>query len=89
MNEANFLLQCLLYAIKKYLWRFFRPSLKLDEPVLRNQYVFMFPRCDNDNKSIVPLEPEVITFLHSVAEANASDESEGVANQKDEQIGIF
>ncbi len=27
--------------------------------------------------------------LHSVAEANASDESDGVAKQEDEQIGIF
>ncbi len=46
-------------------------------------------RCDNDNKSIVPLEAEVILVLHSVAEANASDESDGVAKQEDEQIGIF
>ena len=49
----------------------------------------MFSRCDNDNKSTVPLEAEMIPVLHSVAEANASDESEGVANQEDEQIGIF
>jgi uncharacterized Zn-finger protein len=49
----------------------------------------MFSRCDNDNKSIVPLEAEVIPVLHSVAEANASDESDGVAKQEDEQIGIF
>ena len=27
--------------------------------------------------------------LHSVVEANASDESDGVAKQEDEQIGIF
>jgi ribosomal protein L37AE/L43A len=46
----------------------------------------MFSRCDNDNKSTVPLEAEVIPVLHSVAEANASD---GVAKQEDEQIGIF
>jgi hypothetical protein len=46
-------------------------------------------RCDNDNKSIVPLEAEVIPVLHSVAEANASDESDGEAKQEDEQIGIF
>ena len=49
----------------------------------------MFSRCDNDNKSTVPLEAEVIPFLHSVAEANASDESVGAAKQEDEQIGIF
>ena len=49
----------------------------------------MFPRCDNDNKSTVPLEAETIPVLHSVAEANASDESDGVAKQEDEQIGIF
>jgi hypothetical protein len=42
---------------------------------------------DNDNKR--PLEAEVIPVLHSVAEATASDESDGVAKQKDEQIGIF
>jgi hypothetical protein len=35
------------------------------------------------------LETEVIPVLHSVAEANVSDESEGVAKQEDEQIGIF
>jgi hypothetical protein len=46
----------------------------------------MFSRCDNDNKSTVTLEAEVIPVLHSVAEANASD---GVAKQEDEQIGIF
>ena len=49
----------------------------------------MFSRCDNDNKSTVTLEAEVIPGLHSVAEANASDESDGVAKQEDEQIGIF
>ncbi len=50
----------------------------------------MFSRCDNDNKCIVvPSEAEVIPVLHSVAEANASDESDGIAKQKDEQIGIF
>ncbi len=38
----------------------------------------MFSRYDNDNKSTVPLEAEMIPVLHSVAEANASDESEGV-----------
>jgi hypothetical protein len=47
----------------------------------------MFPRYDNDNKSIVPLEAEMIPVLHSMAEANASDESDGVAKQEDEQIG--
>jgi hypothetical protein len=36
-----------------------------------------------------PLEAEVIPVLHFVAEANASDESDGVAKQEDEQIGIF
>ena len=49
----------------------------------------MFSRCDNDNKKPEPLEAEVIPVLHSVAEANASDESDGVAKQEDEQIGIF
>jgi uncharacterized Zn-finger protein len=57
----------------------------LYEPVI----FFMFPRCDNDNKSTWPLEAEVIPVLHSVAGANASDESEGVAKQEDEHIGIF
>jgi hypothetical protein len=37
----------------------------------------------------VTLEAEVIPVLHSMAEANASDESDGVAKQEDEQIGIF
>ena len=49
----------------------------------------MFPRCDNDNKIPGPLEAEVIPVLHSVAEATASDESDAVAKQEDEQIGIF
>ncbi len=49
----------------------------------------MFSRCDNDNKSIKPLEAEVIPVLHSEAEANTSDKSNGVAKQEDEQIGIF
>ncbi len=31
----------------------------------------------------------MIPVLHSVTEANASDESDGVAKQEDEQIGIF
>jgi len=31
----------------------------------------------------------MIPVLHSVAEANASDESDAVAKQEDEQIGIF
>jgi preprotein translocase subunit SecB len=35
------------------------------------------------------LEAEVIPVLHSVTEANASDESDGVARQEEEQIGIF
>jgi hypothetical protein len=34
------------------------------------------------------LEAEVIPVLHSVTEANASDESDGVAKQEEEQIGI-
>jgi uncharacterized Zn-finger protein len=51
--------------------------------------VFVFPRCDNENKSTAPLVVDVIPVLHSVAEANASDESDGVAKQEDEQIGIF
>jgi len=42
-----------------------------------------------DNKSTLSLEAEVIPVLHSVAEANASDESDGVAKKEDEQIGIF
>jgi hypothetical protein len=49
----------------------------------------MFSRCYNDYKSTWPLEAEVIPVLNSVAEANASDESDGVAKQEDEQIGIF
>jgi hypothetical protein len=49
----------------------------------------MFSRSDNDNKRPAPLEAEVIPVLHSVAEANASDESDGVAKHDDEQIGIF
>ena len=49
----------------------------------------MFLRCDNDNKRPAPLEAEVTPVLHSVAEANASDESDGVAKQEDEKIGIF
>ncbi len=49
---------------------------------------FLFPRCDNDIKRPVPLEAEVIPVLHSVTEANASDESDGVARQEEEQIGI-
>ncbi len=32
---------------------------------------------------------ETIPVLHSVAEANASDESDGVAKHEDDQIGIF
>jgi hypothetical protein len=35
------------------------------------------------------LEAEVIPVLNSVAEANASDELDGVVKQEDEQIGIF
>ncbi len=35
------------------------------------------------------MEAKVISVLHSVAEANASAESDGVAKQEDEQIGIF
>ena len=49
----------------------------------------MFSRCDIDNKSTGSLEAEVIPVLHSVEEANASDESDGVPKQEDEQIGIF
>jgi hypothetical protein len=49
----------------------------------------MFSRCDNENKSTWPVEAETIPVLHSMAEANASDESDGVAKQEDEQIGIF
>jgi hypothetical protein len=49
----------------------------------------MFSRCNNDNKSTWPLEAETFPVLHSVAEANNSDESVGAAKQEDEQIGIF
>ncbi len=49
----------------------------------------MFSRCDNENKSTYSSEAETIPVLHSVAEANASDESEGVAKHEDKQIGIF
>ena len=35
------------------------------------------------------MEAEGIPVLHSVAEVNASDESDGVLKQEDEQIGIF
>ncbi len=31
----------------------------------------------------------MISVLHSVAEVNTSDESDGIARQEDEQIGIF
>jgi hypothetical protein len=48
----------------------------------------MFLRCDNDNKIPAPLEAEVTPVMDSVAEANASDESDGVARQEEEQIGI-
>jgi hypothetical protein len=37
----------------------------------------------------VPLKAEVIPVLHSVTEANTTDESDGVAKLEDEQIGIF
>jgi hypothetical protein len=56
---------------------------------LNNSIFFMFPRCDNDSKSSGHLEAEVIPGVHSVPEANASDESDGVAKQEEEQIGIF
>jgi hypothetical protein len=46
-------------------------------------------RCDSDNKSSGPLEAEVISVLRSEAEANTSDESDGVAKKEDEQMGIF
>ncbi len=49
----------------------------------------MFSRCDIDNKSTGSLEAEGIPVLHSVAEANTLDESDGVAKQEDEQIGVF
>ena len=49
--------------------------------------LFMLPRCDNANER--PLEAKVIPVLHSVVEANTSDESDAVAKQEDEQIGIF
>jgi hypothetical protein len=34
------------------------------------------------------LDADVIPVLHSVTETNASDESDGVARQEKEQIGI-
>jgi len=49
----------------------------------------MFPRCDIDNKSAGSLEAKMIPVLHSVAEANASDESDGVAKKEDEQTFRF
>ncbi len=49
----------------------------------------MLSRCDKDNKSTGPLKAEVIPDLHLEAKAITSDESEGVAKQEDEQIGIF
>jgi hypothetical protein len=49
----------------------------------------MVSRCDNDNKRPGPLEAEVIPVLHSVAEVNTSDESDGVAKQEDDHMGIF
>ncbi len=48
----------------------------------------MFSRCDSDNESTAPLKAEVIQVLHYAAEANALDESDGVARQEEEQIGI-
>ena len=42
----------------------------------------MYSRCDNDNKIPVPLEAEVIPVLHSVAEANTTDESVGEVKQE-------
>ena len=35
------------------------------------------------------MEAEAVPVLHSVAEANSSDKSDGVAKQDDEQMGIF
>jgi hypothetical protein len=35
------------------------------------------------------MESEVFPVLHTVAGENASNESDGVAKQEDEQIGIF
>ncbi len=49
---------------------------------MRTLSFFIFSRCDN-------IVAETIPVLHSVAEANASDESDGVAKHEDEQIGIF
>jgi hypothetical protein len=49
----------------------------------------MVSRCDSYDKSTGPLEAEVIPVLHYVADGNTSDESDGVAKQEDEQIGIF
>ena len=60
---------------KKMFGDFLRPTFYLFEPVI----FFMFPRCDSDNKRPGALEAEVIPVLHSVVEANASDESDGVA----------
>ena len=49
----------------------------------------MLSGCDKDNKSTGPLKAEVIPDLHLEAKAITSDESDGVAKQEDEQIGIF
>ncbi len=55
----------------------------------KNLIYILVSRCDNDNNSTGPLETEVIPVLHSVAEVNTSDESDGVAKQDDDQMGIF
>jgi hypothetical protein len=49
----------------------------------------MVSRCDSDDKSTGPLEAEMISVLHYVAKVNTSDESDGVARQEEDQIGIF
>ncbi len=49
----------------------------------------MFPRCDIDNKSAGSLEAKMIPVLRSVAEANTSHDSDGVAKQEDKHIVVL
>jgi hypothetical protein len=86
MKQISCCTACLC-NIKRFITIFF--DLDFSCMSLKNLIFFMFPRCDNDNKSIVPLEAEVIPVLHSVAGVNALVESDAVAKQEDEQTGIF
>ncbi len=72
-----------------FLLVFFLLLYILDVACLKNLIYFMVSRCDSYDKSTGPLEAEVIPVLHYVADGNTSDESDGVAKQEDEQIGIF